>query len=435
MKSVVCSAVNNMKDSGIKWLGMIPKHWNISALRYVSSLYTGNSISDEKKSYYTDPIDAIPYISTKDVDVNYQTINYNNGLYVKKNDSLFRVAPKGSVLMCIEGGSAGKKKAYTNQDVAFVNKLCCFLAGDSLFDKFLFYSLMSPSFEHNFNQYLTGIIGGVTIPVIKNIRICLPPLSEQRAIADWLDAKCADIDAAIELQQRMIDKLKAYKTAVIHQAVTKGLDKNANLKDSGVQWIGEVPEHWEVCKIKQIFKERSEKGYPELPVLSATQKYGVIPQSHYENSVVLVNKGLENLKLVRKGDFVISLRSFQGGIEYAHYDGIISAAYTILKLKGNCADYIRLVMKSERFIQLLQSCTVGIREGKNVNYNIVRDNYIFLPPLTEQRAIADWLDAKCADIDATIALKEQKQEKLKAYKKTIIFEYVTGKKQVANINK
>ena len=265
--------------------------------------------------------------------------------------------------------------------------------------------------------------------------IYLPPLAEQRAIADWLDAECADIDAAIELQQRMIDKLKAYKTAVIHQAVTKGLDKNANLKDSGVQWIGEVPEHWEVCKIKQIFKERSEKGYPELPVLSATQKYGVIPQSHYENSVVLVNKGLENLKLVRKGDFVISLRSFQGGIEYAHYDGIISAAYTILKLKGNCADYIRLVMKSERFIQLLQSCTVGIREGKNVNYNIVRDNYIFLPPLAEQRAIADWLDAKCADIDATIALKEQKQEKLKAYKKTIIFEYVTGKKQVANINK
>lgn len=228
MKSVVCSAVNNMKDSGIKWLGMVPKHWNISALRYVSSLYTGNSISDEKKFYYTDPIDAIPYISTKDVDVNYQTINYNNGLYIKKNDSLFRVAPKGSVLMCIEGGSAGKKKAYTNQDVAFVNKLCCFLAGDSLFDKFLFYFLMSPSFEHNFNQYLTGIIGGVTIPVIKNIRICLPPLSEQRAIADWLDAKCADIDATIALKEQKQEKLKAYKKTIIFEYVT-GKKQVANI--------------------------------------------------------------------------------------------------------------------------------------------------------------------------------------------------------------
>ena len=218
----------DLKDSGIKWLGMIPKHWNISALRYVSSLYTGNSISDEKKFYYTDPIDAIPYISTKDVDVNYQTINYNNGLYIKKNDSLFRVAPKGSVLMCIEGGSAGKKKAYTNQDVAFVNKLCCFLAGDSLFDKFLFYFLMSPSFEHNFNQYLTGIIGGVSIPVIKNIRICLPPLTEQRAIADWLDAKCADIDATIALKEQKQEKLKAYKKTIIFEYVT-GKKQVANI--------------------------------------------------------------------------------------------------------------------------------------------------------------------------------------------------------------
>ena len=218
----------DLKDSGIKWLGMIPKHWNISALRYVLSLYTGNSISDEKKFYYTDPIDAIPYISTKDVDVNYQTINYNNGLYIKKNDSLFRVAPKGSVLMCIAGGSAGKKKAYTNQDVAFVNKLCCFLAGDSLFDKFLFYFLMSPSFEHNFNQYLTGIIGGVTIPVIKNIRICLPPLTEQRAIADWLDAKCADIDATIALKEQKQEKLKAYKKTIIFEYVT-GKKQVANI--------------------------------------------------------------------------------------------------------------------------------------------------------------------------------------------------------------
>ena len=101
-----------------------------------------------------------------------------------------------------------------------------------------------------------GIGGGqpnISQTIIKQQCIPLPPLSEQRAIANWLDAKCADIDAAIELQQRMIDKLKAYKTAVIHQAVTKGLDKNANLKDSGVQWIGEVPEHWEVCKIVLLF--------------------------------------------------------------------------------------------------------------------------------------------------------------------------------------
>lgn len=421
MKSVVCSAVNNMKDSGIKWLGMIPKHWNISALRYVSSLYTGNSISDEKKSYYTDPIDAIPYISTKDVDVNYQTINYNNGLYVKKNDSLFRVAPKGSVLMCIEGGSAGKKKAYTNQDVAFVNKLCCFLAGDSLFDKFLFYSLMSPSFEHNFNQYLTGIIGGVTIPVIKNIRICLPPLSEQRAIADWLDAKCADIDAAIELQQRMIDKLKAYKTAVIHQAVTKGLDKNTNLKDSGVQWIGEVPEHWEVCHLKRVVTINNGSDYKHCqvepciyPVIGSGGIFTYASSYIYDGEVLLLG---------RKGTIDKPM----------YYNGKFWTVDTMFYAVSNDNAICKYLYYHSMLIPFARFSTSTALPS--MTQTDLKNNLICLPPLSEQCAIADWLDAKCADIDATIALKEQKQEKLKEYKKTIIFEYVTGKKQVTNINK
>ena len=420
-----------MKDSGVQWIGQVPKHWEVCRLgiifkenvilntekREVNALQfkLGEIISKSKGNSKYIPISLSGY---NIVEPNVIMINGLNLSFDFISQRVALVKERGvitSTYIAIAPSSCVEDKNTTSRYVCYLLK-----AYDAC--KVL----------HAMGRGLRAIL---SYSVLSKIPIYLPPLSEQRAIADWLDAKCADIDAAIELQQRMIDKLKAYKTAVIHQAVTKGLDKNANLKDSGVQWIGEVPEHWEVCKIKQIFKERSEKGYPELPVLSATQKYGVIPQSHYENSVVLVNKGLENLKLVRKGDFVISLRSFQGGIEYAHYDGIISAAYTILKLKGNCADYIRLVMKSERFIQLLQSCTVGIREGKNVNYNIVRDNYIFLPPLAEQRAIADWLDAKCADIDATIALKEQKQEKLKVYKKTIIFEYVTGKKQVANINK
>ena len=137
-------------------------------------------------------------------------------------------------------------------------------------------------------------------------------------------------------------------------------------KDSDVAWIGEIPEHWDTIKMKYLFSERSEKGFPDEPILCSTQKYGVIPQSMYENRVVVVNKGLEGLKLVEHGDFVISLRSFQGGIEYAHYRGIISAAYTILKLvmadKLN-EDYVRFLFKSIPFIGLLQTCVTGIREG------------------------------------------------------------------------
>ena len=197
-------------------------------------------------------------------------------------------------------------------------------------------------------------------------------------------------------------------------------------KDSGVKWIGEIPSHWKVMKIKYIFEERSEKGFPNEPVLCSTQKYGVIPQSMYENRVVVVNKGLDGLKLVRKGDFVISLRSFQGGIEYAHYQGIISAAYTILALNmGINADYMKYLLKSYDFIQLLQTCVTGIREGQNINYALLRKNYIALPSLAEQRAIVSFLDTELGKIDTYMDKEQQLIERLKELKQSLIARAVT----------
>lgn len=197
-------------------------------------------------------------------------------------------------------------------------------------------------------------------------------------------------------------------------------------KDSGVKWIGEIPSHWKTRKIKYIFTEKSEKGYPDEPVLCSTQKYGVIPQSMYENRVVVVNKGLEGLKLVRKGEFVISLRSFQGGIEYAHYQGIISAAYTILQLnEGIDAEYMKYLLKSFEFIQLLQTCVTGIREGQNINYALLRKNYIALPSLPEQHSIVSFLDKELGKIDTYMAKEQQLIDKLKELKQSVIARAVT----------
>lgn len=200
----------------------------------------------------------------------------------------------------------------------------------------------------------------------------------------------------------------------------------SNYKDSGVKWLGQIPQHWEVRKIKYVFTERTEKGFPEEPVLCSTQKYGVIPQSMYENRVVVVNKGLDGLKLVRKGDFVISLRSFQGGIEYAHYQGIISAAYTILEKNDNVsADYLKYLLKSHRFIQLLQTCVTGIREGQNINYGLLRKSFLPVPPLSEQLSIVSYLDGKVSAMDRLVLLTQQKVEHLKALKQAIIQQAVT----------
>jgi probable type I restriction-modification system len=192
-------------------------------------------------------------------------------------------------------------------------------------------------------------------------------------------------------------------------------------KESGISWIGEIPEHWEVRKIKYVFTERSEKGYPNEPILCSTQKYGVIPQSIYENRVVEVNKGHEGLKLVKEGNFVISLRSFQGGIEYAYYRGIISAAYTVLELNNDYnSEYMRYLLKSFPFIQLLQTCVTGIREGQNINYALLRKNFLLLPPLSEQEMIVAYLEEKVAQMDNLLAKQEAQIAYLRELKQAII---------------
>ena len=197
-------------------------------------------------------------------------------------------------------------------------------------------------------------------------------------------------------------------------------------KDSGVQWLGEIPGHWEMRKMKYIFDERSEKNHPNEPMLSATQSEGVILQSKYQGMVVVVNTGFEGLKLVKDGDFVIHLRSFQGGIEYAYDRGIISSAYTILNPKyPEYSAYYKRLFKSISFIDLLKICVTGIREGQNINYSKLKQFFIPLPPLSEQHSIVSFLDAKCGKIDEWVTKKQKEVEHLQELKQRVIADAVT----------
>lgn len=204
------------------------------------------------------------------------------------------------------------------------------------------------------------------------------------------------------------------------------MEKYKEYKDSGVQWLGEIPSHWELLKMKYAFKERSEKNHPNEEALCATQSRGVIPQSLYEGRVVVVNKGFEGLKLVKVGDFVISLRSFQGGIEYAYYQGIISAAYTVLQPKeSDMAPYFKYMFKSHDYIQLLQTCVTGIREGQNINYPLLAKKAVPIPPMEEQHAIVSYLDTKCSKLDTFISNKEKEITLLQEMKQRVITDAVT----------
>jgi type I restriction enzyme S subunit len=197
-------------------------------------------------------------------------------------------------------------------------------------------------------------------------------------------------------------------------------------KPTNIPWLKEAPEEWGEVKVKFLFRERVEKGYENEPLLAATQTQGVVPKELYENRTVTAQKDFHLLKLVEKGDFVISLRSFQGGIEYAHYRGIISPAYTIMR-PGLLVEkgYFRHLFKSKYFIDDLATNVTGIREGQNIDYAEFRDSFQPLPPLPDQRQIAAFLDHKCGLIDTFIQKKTRLIELLKEQKQAIINKAVT----------
>ena len=197
-------------------------------------------------------------------------------------------------------------------------------------------------------------------------------------------------------------------------------------KPSGVEWLGNIPAHWEVRRTKSLLKERSQKGFPNEPLLAATQTKGVVRKEYYENRTVLALRDLHLLKLVCPGDFVISLRSFQGGIEYARDRGIISPAYTILYPESSdIHGYLAWLFKSKPYIENLTLHVTGIRQGQNIDYGRLCVSKIPLPPLSEQTAIVRYLDQADERIRRYISSRERLIERLGEYRQAVIHHAVT----------
>ena len=199
------------------------------------------------------------------------------------------------------------------------------------------------------------------------------------------------------------------------------------MKNSGVEWIGQIPKGWELRRAKTLFTQRNSKGNEIEVLLSPTQKYGVVPQSQLEGVVqVKEDTDLQMFKTVHKGDFVISLRSFQGGFEYSLYEGVCSPAYQVFyPTSPICDTYYRYLFKSQSFISKMNNLTVGIREGKNIQYVDFANSQIPVPPLAEQERIAAFLDAECAEIDAVLEKTRASIEEYKKLKQAVITQAVT----------
>lgn len=236
----------------------------------------------------------------------------------------------------------------------------------------------------------------------------------------------------VRTKQHLIKLLNEQKQAIIHHAVTRGLNPDVSLRSSGVAWLSDVPEHWKIVRSRRLFSARKELARPDDIQLSATQAYGVIPQAEFEQKVgrrvVKISMHLEKRRHVEEDDFVISMRSFQGGLERAWASGCIRSSYVVLK-PGSSVDigFFTYLFKSYGYIRALQATANFIRDGQDLNFGNFCLVDLPLLPLEEQKAIAEYLDKATASIDTLIKRARAEVELLREYRTRLIADVVSGK--------
>ncbi len=397
----------------------------IKDIAILNPTYSGDDLGNEQVSF--SPMECLRYDNLRTYSMPFSQAK-GKYTYFGNNDVLF-----AKVTPCFENLNTAIAQNLLNGVGFGSSEINVLRLKENAFSRYIFYLVCSKPFIDNGCASMCGVGGlkRISPRAVNTFEFTLPPLGEQEAIAAYLDKECEKIGRQIELLERKADAYSRLRRSLINRAVTRGLNPNDPLKPSESSITDKVPAHWKEQRVKDIFTEVSIKGFPNEQMLCATQSHGVIPQSMYENRVVTALTGLENMKLVEVGNFVISLRSFQGGIEYAYYRGIISAAYTILQLNGNNSrEFFRYFFKSPSLIKLMKKCVTGIREGQNINYTVLKYENIPLPPYNEQKEIAAYLDEKCGKIDAIIEKIGTKVERLKELKCSLINEIVTGKRAI-----
>lgn len=400
---------------------------------HVKGFFGGGTPSTENREFWTNG--TIPWVSSKDMKVSRlrETQDYITEAAVAC--SATNLVEPGSVLMVVRSGILKHSipVAINDVQVALNQDIKAFVLRETLDPEFFFYWVTGQQRELLLEWgQLGATVDSLNIEILRNTVIPLPSLGGQRAIVAFLDRQTGRIGGLIKNKTRFIALLKEKRAAVITHAVTKGIDPDALMKDSGVDWLGRVPAHWEVVPPTALFTESKERAREGDQMLSATQKYGVIPLAEYEaleqRQVTMAVVNLNMRKHVEVGDFVISMRSMDGGLERARAVGSVRSSYSVLKpgpdVEGR---FYGALMKSSLYIQALRLTSNFIRDGQDLNFGHVRKVKLPKPDIREQAAIADHIKAETARIDGLISLTERSIELLREKRAALITAAVTGK--------
>ena len=410
-----------MKDSGIEWIGKIPENWQIGR---IGQLYTERreKVSDtEYQPLSVTMKGVLPQLSTAA-----KTDAHDDRKLVRIGDFAInsRSDRRGSCGISPYEGSV----SLINTILMPRNEM------HSIYYNWLFHSSM---FSDEFYKWGHGIVNDLWTTNwqdMKRIAVPMPPYEEQTRIADFLDVECARIDAVIDQTRATIEEYKKLKQSVITQAVTKGIRPGRKMKDSGVEWIDSIPEEWSMERGKGLFIEvdnRSEDGIEEL--LTVSQYTGITPRSQ-KNVNMFEAETLEGYKICEIGDIAANtMWLWAGAIGVSNYRGVISPSYNIYRQKGENYDstYLDFLLRAAPLVQHYESLSSGIRASRLRLYpqQFLSIRYP-VPPMSEQKEIVSYLKEKIDDIDSLIQKKGQYLAEIESYKKSFIFEYVTGKKEV-----
>ena len=274
---------------------------------------------------------------------------------------------------------------------------------------------------------------------LKRVSVLVPPKEEQDQIVRYLDWQISRINHLIHGYQKQIKLLKERRQTIIDRASTQGVNKNVAYKNSGVNWIDNIPEHWDMVYAKKLFAQRKDKAFPNDIQLTSSQKYGIISQEEFMKiegrRLTVVMTGEDILKHVGIGDFVISMRSFQGGLEYSYVEGKISSAYVMLipNKEKVYDEYFKWLLKSKPYIKALQGTSDLVRDGQALRYANFAKVYLPEIPLDEQKEIAEYIATEVAKIDNALPTFQKEIELLREYRTRLISDVVTGQIDVRDV--
>ena len=428
MKTVI-NPEKEMKDTGIEWVGLIPKNW------YIRPLYACLDEINQKNS----PIVTMNILSLTNTD---GVIPYsergNQGNKSKENLEEYKVVFPNTIVansMNILIGSVGLSKYE-----GCVSPVYYVYSAKSQIDiRYMNYLFQTEPFQKRLRQFANGILEirlRVSSHDILHQKVAVPDYDEQQVIADYLDETCSQINEIIEEVKASIDEYKELKQAVIFEAVTKGLDKNVEMKESTIENLESIPSNWEIRRIATLYEESKETGREDLPILMVSINTGISEGEVGDDDrirKVVRSEDKSVYKVVHRNDLAYNMmRAWQGGFGAAQVEGLVSPAYVVARPKCELdSRYVEALLRTPIFTEKIRGLSYGVADFRlRLYWTYFKNLRICFPPLEEQRQIADFITAESKKLDALIHEKLELVVELEAYKKSLIYEVVTGKRRV-----